>query len=209
MLLATSVLLLTGALLVPHAAHHPPAVPRARPPQLQQTTARQLSSVERWLAGSSAGAGSSAPPVSESLSSVLAALFGACQTIAGKISTASCDSTSCFSDYMDDEMLAIDLLAEEVLFAALTETGVVAIASSESSLFPTPPRRCSPSPSWTRSRRRRTTSPPMQWKLSTPQYPSLTTARYLHSPHCAMHSASLRSNQQQQRQHSWMAIGCL
>ena len=67
------------------------------------------------------------------LSTILLALTGACKTVASKIATASCDSTSCFNEIDEtDEMLAIDLLAEEVLFDALTKTGLVETASSES-----------------------------------------------------------------------------
>jgi len=79
---------------------------------------------------------------------VLLALFGACSHVSSKIATASCDSTSCFNDLglddMEEEMLAIDLLAEEVLFDALQRTGQVAVGSSESdniqrALAPVPP----------------------------------------------------------------------
>lgn len=68
------------------------------------------------------------------LATVLLALSDACKKVASKIATASCDSTSCFNELEGnpDEMLAIDLLAEEVLFGALKETGLVTMASSES-----------------------------------------------------------------------------
>ena len=80
--------------------------------------------------------------------SVIQALFGACRHVASKIATASCDSTSCFNDIGsmpgEEELLAIDLLAEEVLFSALEKTGAVSVASSESdkvlrNLAPIPP----------------------------------------------------------------------
>ena len=73
--------------------------------------------------------GDSSTPLTAELSSVLLALFGACNLISQKIATASCDSTSCFNELDSDdsdEMLAIDLLAEEVLFDALKRVGVAA-----------------------------------------------------------------------------------
>lgn len=123
----------------------PKIVPRAgvRGPRLATT-------FDRWLEQDVSG---SSGPVSESLSTVLQALFGACQHVASKIATASCDSESCYNELGSDddgEMLAIDLLAEEVLFDALTATGLVAVASSESdkvhrhlTLLP-PPSRAAP-----------------------------------------------------------------
>lgn len=57
-------------------------------------------------------------------------VFAACKEIAYKIRTASCDKMSCFNDF-GDEQLAIDVLADKVLFDNLTESGVVAVASSE------------------------------------------------------------------------------
>lgn len=57
-------------------------------------------------------------------------IFAACKEIAYKIRTASCDKMSCFNDF-GDEQLAIDVLADKVLFDNLTESGVVAVASSE------------------------------------------------------------------------------
>lgn len=98
----------------------------------------QSDSVEHWLQDCSAAA-------HDGLNEVLLAIVDSCKLVSEKIGTASCDSTSCFStlpgelyeDRDDDEedggeMLAIDLLAEEVLFAALARTGRVAVASSES-----------------------------------------------------------------------------
>ena len=123
---------LTTALLLPHhPTHHrrpilPP--PRAHHPQLATT-------VETWLEKQQRLEGDSSTPLTAELSSVLLALFGACNLISQKIATASCDSTSCFNELDSDdsdEMLAIDLLAEEVLFDALKRTGAVDVASSES-----------------------------------------------------------------------------
>ena len=57
-------------------------------------------------------------------------IFAACKEIAYKIRTASCDKISCFNDF-GDEQLAIDVLADKVLFDNLEESGVVATASSE------------------------------------------------------------------------------
>ena len=122
---------LTTALLLPH---HPTQYrrpisppPRAHHPQLATT-------VETWLEKQQRLEGDSSTPLTAELSSVLLALFGACNLISQKIATASCDSTSCFNELEGnpDEMLAIDLLAEEVLFRSLKETGLVTMASSES-----------------------------------------------------------------------------
>ena len=72
------------------------------------------------------------------LSTILLALCNGCKLVASKIATASCDSTSCFNeinmgeDDEEPEMLAIDLLAEEILFGALSQTGLVHVASCES-----------------------------------------------------------------------------
>lgn len=57
-------------------------------------------------------------------------IFSACKEIAYKIRTASCDKMSCFNDF-GDEQLAIDVLADKVIFDNLESSGVVAIASSE------------------------------------------------------------------------------
>ena len=57
-------------------------------------------------------------------------VFSACKEIAYKIRTASCDKMSCFNDF-GDEQLAIDVLADKVIFDNLEASGVVAIASSE------------------------------------------------------------------------------
>lgn len=42
-------------------------------------------------------------------------LFAACKEIAYKIRTASCDKMACFNEF-GDEQLAIDILANNVLF---------------------------------------------------------------------------------------------
>lgn len=57
-------------------------------------------------------------------------LFNACKEIAYKIRTASCDKMACFNEF-GDEQLAIDILANNVLFQNLKDSGVVATASSE------------------------------------------------------------------------------
>ena len=121
-----TLLALTEALLLPQ-----PQLPHLQPRVTPRTRGPRLATVERWLQQD----GSGGSPVSDSLSTVLLAIFGACQQVASKIASASCDSTSCFNELDDDEdgeMLAIDLLAEEVLFQALSATGLVAVASSES-----------------------------------------------------------------------------
>ena len=58
------------------------------------------------------------------------AMFRACKEIAYKIRTASCDKMACFNEF-GDEQLAIDLLANTVIFENLKEAGSVATASSE------------------------------------------------------------------------------
>lgn len=57
-------------------------------------------------------------------------VFAACKEIAYKIRTASCEKMSCFNDF-GDEQLAIDVLADKVIFDNLEASGVVATASSE------------------------------------------------------------------------------
>lgn len=57
-------------------------------------------------------------------------MFRACKEIAYKIRTASCDKMSCFNEF-GDEQLAIDILANNVIFENLKQSGAVATASSE------------------------------------------------------------------------------
>lgn len=57
-------------------------------------------------------------------------MFRACKEIAYKIRTASCDKMSCFNEF-GDEQLAIDILANNVIFQNLKNSGAVATASSE------------------------------------------------------------------------------
>lgn len=57
-------------------------------------------------------------------------IFAACKEVAYKIRTASCDKMACFNDF-GDEQLAIDVLADKVIFDNLSSSGVVATASSE------------------------------------------------------------------------------
>jgi len=64
------------------------------------------------------------------LRQVLICLAEACRTIAYKVRTASCDKTACLNDFGDDQ-LAVDVLADKLLFEALRYSGVVASASSE------------------------------------------------------------------------------
>ena len=56
-------------------------------------------------------------------------MFRAVKEIAYKIRTASCDKMSCFNDY-GGEQLAIDILANNVIFQNLKSSGSVATASS-------------------------------------------------------------------------------
>lgn len=66
----------------------------------------------------------------DGLDKAVCGLFDACKEIAYKIRTASCDSAMCFNDF-GDEQLAIDVLANNVIFQQLRECGVVGVASSE------------------------------------------------------------------------------
>lgn len=68
--------------------------------------------------------------VEKDLGKCTRAIFSACKEIAYKIRTASCDKMSCFNDF-GDEQLAIDVLADKVIFDNLENSGVVATASSE------------------------------------------------------------------------------
>lgn len=107
---------------------HPPP-PTAAVAAAARAPAPRAVAIQDWLRQTDDG------EVAESLSTVLLALFGGCEQVAAKIATASCDSESCFNDLGDEaeeEMLAIDLLAEEMLFDALKRTGLVAVASSDS-----------------------------------------------------------------------------
>jgi len=58
------------------------------------------------------------------------AMFSACKEIGYKIRTASCDKQACFNAF-GDEQLAIDVLADNVIFENLKASGSVATASSE------------------------------------------------------------------------------
>jgi sedoheptulose-bisphosphatase len=57
-------------------------------------------------------------------------MFRACKEIAYKIRTASCDKMACFNEF-GDEQLAIDIVANNVIFQNLKNSGSVATASSE------------------------------------------------------------------------------
>ena len=57
-------------------------------------------------------------------------MFRAVKEIAYKIRTASCDKMSCFNDY-GGEQLAIDIVANNIIFQNLKSVGSVATASSE------------------------------------------------------------------------------
>merc|ERR1711937_971938 len=59
-----------------------------------------------------------------------AAMSSACKEIGYKIRTASCDKQACFNAF-GDEQLAIDVLADNVIFENLRASGSVATASSD------------------------------------------------------------------------------
>jgi len=68
--------------------------------------------------------------VDPSLRKATLGMFRACKEIAYKVRTASCDKMSCFNEF-GDEQLAIDILANNVIFQNLRASGAVATASSE------------------------------------------------------------------------------
>ncbi|GJD07564.1 Sedoheptulose-1,7-bisphosphatase, chloroplastic [Galdieria sulphuraria] len=68
--------------------------------------------------------------VDKKLTRCVSAVFDACKEIAYKIRTASCNKIACFNDF-GDEQLAIDVLADKVIFENLDSSGVVGVASSE------------------------------------------------------------------------------
>eukprot|EP00640_Fibrocapsa_japonica_P003244 CAMPEP_0113940030 /NCGR_PEP_ID=MMETSP1339-20121228/6219_1 /TAXON_ID=94617 /ORGANISM="Fibrocapsa japonica" /LENGTH=337 /DNA_ID=CAMNT_0000943701 /DNA_START=108 /DNA_END=1121 /DNA_ORIENTATION=- /assembly_acc=CAM_ASM_000762 len=82
---------------------------------------RSNPSVTTWLLDEGVEAG---------LTKTVLGLFSACKEIAYKIRTASCDKMACFNEF-GDEQLAIDILANNVLFENLQASGAVATASSE------------------------------------------------------------------------------
>ena len=58
-------------------------------------------------------------------------MFRAVKEIAYKIRTASCDKVQCFGTTASGDQVAIDILANNVIFQNLRQTGVVAVASSK------------------------------------------------------------------------------
>ena len=75
----------------------------------------------------------------EALTDVLESLLESCAVVATKVRTASCDSTACFSplsgeeeECEEEEEMAVDVLANELLVSGLCETRRVASISSES-----------------------------------------------------------------------------
>jgi len=75
--------------------------------------------IEQFLSGSES-----------KLQKAVMAMFNACKEIGYKIRTASCDKQACFNAF-GDEQLAIDVLADNVIFENLKASGAVATASSE------------------------------------------------------------------------------
>jgi len=68
--------------------------------------------------------------ISPSLQSTLTALFAACKEIGYKVRTASCNKISCFNQF-GDEQLAVDVLANKILFDQFEACDNIATASSE------------------------------------------------------------------------------
>jgi sedoheptulose-bisphosphatase len=75
--------------------------------------------IEQWITFAEPG-----------LQKTMVAMFAACKEIAYKIRTASCDKMACFNEF-GDEQLAIDVLANNVIFENLKSSGSCATASSE------------------------------------------------------------------------------
>lgn len=100
------------------------------------TALRQRQSLSLRMAGNDLNL--SAQPVIEDwidvcepkLKRATLAMFRACKEIAYKVRTASCDKMACFNEF-GDEQLAIDILANNVIFQNLKSCGAVATASSE------------------------------------------------------------------------------
>ena len=91
------------------------------PPQQRQRSTRLSASPENWMTSSRQD---------PKLIRVVQAFFDSCKEISYKIRTASCDKMSCYNEF-GDEQLAIDLLADEIIFQNLAASGQVATASSE------------------------------------------------------------------------------
>ena len=68
--------------------------------------------------------------VDDGLKRVVLSLFSACSQIAVEVSQASCDSTSCYYPTPEGEEVAIDLVAEQTLMAALRASGCVEVAAT-------------------------------------------------------------------------------
>lgn len=130
----------SGALLRPHTAQSPAASLSS----LRQSSFVAQRSIRAARLPSSHGTGAAGvrmiatgEPLEDWLSRVekdlgkcTRGIFAACKEVAYKIRTASCDKMACFNDF-GDEQLAIDVLADKVIFDNLESSGVVAIASSE------------------------------------------------------------------------------
>lgn len=73
----------------------------------------------------------------DKLRRVMMAMAETTRTIAYKVRTASCEGTACVNSF-GDEQLAVDMLADKLLFEACKYTGVVAQACSEEVPEPVP-----------------------------------------------------------------------
>lgn len=90
--------------------------------QLESTDSLNLAAlptIEEWMG-----------VVNPELRKTTIAMFRAVKEISYKIRTASCDKMACFNEF-GDEQLAIDILANNVIFQNLKQSGTVATASSE------------------------------------------------------------------------------
>ena len=119
-------LLLGGAagLLQPSVLHRP-CVPNLAPPR-RAAAAR--------LAATAPALEALAPSASPELCTALGAMFEACAEVAGAVRTASCDSTSCYTNLPrgpdEDAEIAVDLLAEDLIATRLRACGAISLLSS-------------------------------------------------------------------------------
>lgn len=118
-----------SALPASSGAPAPRAAPRAdarshpaRPPSPQPTSALQVGdTLEEFLLEATAD---------PKLRQVMMSMSEACRTIAYKVRTASCGGTACVNSF-GDEQLAVDMLADKLLFEALRYSGCCKLACSE------------------------------------------------------------------------------
>ncbi|GAB2288428.1 Sedoheptulose-1,7-bisphosphatase, chloroplastic [Dionaea muscipula] len=105
---------------------------RATPPRLsiKLSKTRRLSSVTRCAIGDSLEGFLTKATTDKGLIRVLTCMGEALRTIAFKVRTASCGGTACVNSF-GDEQLAVDMLADKLLFEALAYSHFCKYACSE------------------------------------------------------------------------------